>query len=110
MRLIKLEGLKKKTVAHPDPKGKATDLMKKWSLASSFDGLPKNVQACLQNRSYKRHRLVRMQTSLSDVTCVPFTRDELFCAVKKGRSTAPGEDGLTYQVIKCLISMDNVHC
>ena len=27
--------------------------------------------------------------------------------VKKGKSTAPGKDGLTYNVINCLISMED---
>ena len=103
----KVRGVRRKVVAHPDPKEKVNELMKKWSTASSFNGLPNNVQACLRNRRFKRHRLVRMQTSLSDESCIPFTNDELFCAIKKGKSTAPGEDGLTYEIINCLISMEN---
>ena len=40
-------------------------------------------------------------------TCLPFTRDELLFNIKKGKSTAPGEDGLTYEIINCLITMEN---
>ena len=103
----KVRGIKRKVVSHPDPKGNANDLMRKWAAASSFSGLPNNVQACLRNRRFKRRRLVSMQSAMTDESCVPFTENELLNAVKKGKSTAPGEDGLTYEVLNCLITMKN---
>ena len=45
-----------------------------------------------------------MQSSVNDETCIPFTRDEIRNAVKKGKSTAPGKDGLTYDVINLVQS------
>ena len=94
-------------VCHPDPQGKADELIKKWAAASSFDDLPNNVRACLCNRRAKRWQLVMLQSGMPDECDVPFTRDELLCSIKKGKSTAPGEDGLTYKILNCLIVMDN---
>ena len=103
----KVRGVKKKIVAHRDPKGKANELMKKWSSASSINNLPSNVQTSLSARRLHRHQLIEMQMGVGDETCLPFTREELFSGIKKGKSTAPGEDGMTYDVINCLIMMDD---
>ena len=42
---------------------------------------------------------------LLDDTCVPITPDELLCAVKSGKSTAPGADGLTYDIINAFLDL-----
>ena len=43
---------------------------------------------------------------MDDDTCVPITIDELLHAVKSGKSTAPGEDGLTYDIINALLKVE----
>ena len=104
-RVNKVRGVKKKMVAHPNPKLKANELMKNWANASSIESLPRNVQNAIMSRRYKRRQLVNNQSMLWDDSCVPITTNELLFAVKKGKSTAPGADGLTYDVLNCLIMM-----
>ncbi|MPC40408.1 hypothetical protein E2C01_033965 [Portunus trituberculatus] len=43
--------------------------------------------------------LIRHSVSLLDDTCVLITHDELLSAVKFGKSTAPGKDGITYDIV-----------
>ena len=103
--LNKVRGVKKRIVAHPNPRGKADVLMRKWATASSIGNLPANFQASLSARRSQRRQLVEMQRGMMDETCLPFTRDELLLGIKNGRSTAPGMDGVTYDIINCLIMM-----
>lgn len=103
----KVRGIKRRVICHPNPKGKADELMSKWAASSSFDNLPNNVQACLRNKRTKRRRLVMLQSAMNEESDVIFTKDELLCAVKRGKSTAPGEDGITYKILNCLISMES---
>lgn len=103
----KVRGVRKKIAAHPDPVGKATELMQKWAEAASFKSLPSNVQANLIKNHPRRHSLIQMQKSLWGETCSPFTKQELLMAIKKGKSTSPGEDGVTYEIINILISLEN---
>ena len=42
-----------------------------------------------------------------DISDVEITKDELLNAIKKGKSTAPGEDGITYDILNCLASIDD---
>ena len=35
------------------------------------------------------------------------SHDELLRTIKSDKSTAPGEDGITYEVLNCLASMEN---
>ena len=103
----KIRGCKRKIIAHPNPKSKANELINKWSYASSFESLPSNVQGCLRNLRSKRQKMVNCQVKLTDDSCIPFTRNEMLNAVKKGKSTSPGRDGITYDIINCLISMED---
>ena len=85
----------------------ANELMHRWANASSYTLLPDDVKENLEENVHRRRRLVSCNSQCLDDTCVPFTKWELLNAVKKGRSTAPGEDGLTYDVINWLIGLDN---
>ncbi|XP_064104322.1 uncharacterized protein LOC135214183 [Macrobrachium nipponense] len=99
----KVRKKRKETMAHHDPNGKANQLVRKLSEAASNSGLPNSVQACLRNRRYKRRQLVAINCE----TCLPSTKDELLFYMKKGKSTAPGTDGITYEIISCLIMMED---
>ena len=72
----KVRGIKRRNVAHPNPKMKAKELIRKWASASSFANLPENVKTSLLNKSEMRRNLVRIQMQMGDETCLPFTRDE----------------------------------
>ncbi|KAK4313008.1 hypothetical protein Pmani_015618 [Petrolisthes manimaculis] len=49
--------------------------------------------------------LIHHHITLEDDTCVSITHDELLCAVKNGKSTAPGKDGLTYNLLNVVLAV-----
>ena len=102
----KVRGVKKKIHIHPNPKAKVNELISEWSYQSSFESIPSNMQGCLRNLRTKRRKLARIQGALTDDTCISFTKNEILNAIKRGKSTAPGRDGLTYEILNCLASMD----
>ncbi|KAK4318942.1 hypothetical protein Pmani_010031 [Petrolisthes manimaculis] len=59
----------------------------------------------LANQRQRRRDLVHQNVILEDDTCVAITHDELLYAVKRGKSTAPGKDGLTYNVLNAIIAI-----
>ncbi|KAK4307244.1 hypothetical protein Pmani_020957, partial [Petrolisthes manimaculis] len=76
-----------------------------WKGASSLSGLPRHHQEELANQRQRRRDLVHQNVILEDDTCVAITHDELLYAVKRGKSTAPGKDGLTYNVLNAIIAI-----
>ena len=103
----RVRGKTRRPVSDPDPAGRAQDLIRQWRQASSLADLPALHQADLARHRSRRMALVQHHVGLLDDTCVPFTHDELLCAVKRGQSTAPGQDGLTYNVLNALLTMEN---
>ncbi|XP_050700378.1 uncharacterized protein LOC126987455 [Eriocheir sinensis] len=99
----RVRGRTKRLVSDPDPVGRAQDLMRQWQRASSLGGLPAQHQAELARHRERRMALVQHHVTLLDDTCVPITHDELLLAVKHGKSTAPGHDGLTYDILNALL-------
>ena len=51
--------------------------------------------------------MVNAQINLGDDSCIPFTKNEMLNAVKKGKSTSPGRDIITYDIVNCLIGMED---
>lgn len=86
----------------PDPAGRAQDLIRHWQRGSSLSGLPARHQADLAHHRERRRALAQHHVMLLDDTCVPITRDELL-AVKHGKSTSPGHDGLSYDILNTLL-------
>ena len=100
-------GKTRKQDLHANPKGKAQELIQQWAEASSIANLPIQVRRAVRKRiKSKSHRLEKAlkQAGLSDNK--PITQVEFERAMKKGKSTAPGEDGITYKVIKFLSTVD----
>ncbi|XP_063866943.1 uncharacterized protein LOC135104011 [Scylla paramamosain] len=95
----------RRQVCDPDPAGRARELVLQWKEASSFSGLPAEHQEALNRQIPQRMELIRHSVSLPDDTCVPITHDELFSAVKLGKSTAPGKDGITYDILSAFLEV-----
>ncbi|KAK4321869.1 hypothetical protein Pmani_007332 [Petrolisthes manimaculis] len=100
-----VRGKKRRPTCTPDPAAKAQELMYDWKGASSLSGLPRHHQEELANQRQRRRDLVHQNVILEDDTCVAITHDELLYAVKRGKSTAPGKDGLTYNVLNAIIAI-----
>ena len=103
----RIRGQVRRIASVPDPASTAQDLLRTWTNASALAGLPDTHRDDLAR--HRPHRLTSLQhnTSLLDDTCVPITLDELLCAVKHGQSTAPGQDGLTYDILNALLVLQD---
>lgn len=78
-----------------------------WSKSTSLNELPPEVQTSLKERSSFREYIVECQITLPADTCTPITHEELLNALKCGKSTAPGSDGITYDIVNCLARIKN---
>ena len=70
-----------------------------------MSGLPAAHRDALICHQPQRLALVHHYMTLVDDTCIPITLDELLCAVRPGKSTAPGQDGLTYDILYPLLAL-----
>ena len=88
---------------HHSPGEFAQQLLDDWSAQSRVRSLPQTVQADLSLQHH--HRTLRLMSALleeDDEDATPITVDELRRALARGKATAPGEDGVTYSVLRLL--------
>lgn len=95
-------GVKSRAAAHPNPQGRAEELMNGWAKASSFASLPHDMQITLNNKATMRRKRVNHAISIEDESDTPITKWELIHAIHHGKSTAPGSDGITYDILNCV--------
>lgn len=69
--------------------------------------LLQDVTTTLQGRKFGRWELVLRAFFSGDRTDTEITRDELLRATKMGKSTAPREDGITYNILNCLANVED---
>ncbi|KAK7024325.1 hypothetical protein SK128_024456, partial [Halocaridina rubra] len=83
----------------------AQDLPDTWSDQYSVSNLPAHVQEALS--SQKMHHTLLLSVSLLglDVEDVPITKGELHHALASGKATAPGDDGITYSVLRFFLKV-----
>lgn len=87
---------------HPDPAGKAAELMREYHERALDDSLPENIKEAKDNLDPTREAGVAEAARLADDTDAPITREELFRARKTSRDTAPGQDGITYSMLNAV--------
>ncbi|XP_064106860.1 uncharacterized protein LOC135215837 [Macrobrachium nipponense] len=102
--LIKRTVKKKTTCAlHHSPQAYAQDLITTWSTQSRSSNLPVQIQEALSSQSNLRNLCLMASLLESDKEDKELiTEDELRRAVMGKKNSAPGEDGLTYQVLRLL--------
>ncbi|KAK4299958.1 hypothetical protein Pmani_027813 [Petrolisthes manimaculis] len=98
-------GKTKKVAAHPNPQGRADELINKWSWEASSESLPAHVREHLSDGEREREGQVQLATSCTDHTDTPIKEWELHNAIKSGHSTAPEDDGITYDIIETLVNV-----
>ena len=106
-RLINKVARKKTPSAlHHSPSHYAQALIEAWSAQSSVCNLPAHVRQSLSTHSI--HRTLRLSAALLETDeedDVPITKAELSRALASSRSTAPGDDGITYSVLRLLLKV-----
>lgn len=91
------------TALHHSPGTLAQGLIDGWAGQSQVASLPDQVREALLARA--GHRALRLVGALleEDVEdATPITEGELRRALARGNSTAPGDDGITYSVLRLL--------
>lgn len=102
----RIKGKKTSQVSHPNPPHRANELINNWATTDSFASLPPGMQAKLNSEHEPRDRLINFMMNKEHDDCnILFTEFELNIALTKGRATSPGEDGITYDIIRLLRSV-----
>ena len=99
-------GTKTQAAAHENPRKKAEELVDEWAAASTVSNLPERIRNKIEVKSSIRKRHITNAISTDDDSCVDITEYELLHAIKKGKSTAPGEDGITYDILSALVMVE----
>ena len=91
------------TARHHSPAVFAQQLVDEWSAQSTPASLPAPVQDALSSRALVRQlHLVRVLLQEDDEDTVLITEDELHRALLKGKASSPGDDGITYSVLRLM--------
>ena len=95
---------KKPTCAlHHSPLDYANDLITTWSSQSHTCNLPVHIQNALSTqRNARKLRLMAAILAPDEEDEVPLSEYELQRALTGSKNSAPGDDGLTYQVLRLL--------
>ena len=103
-QLINKTVRKKPTCAlHHSPLNYANDLITTWSAQSHTRNLPVHIQDALSTQRNARNlRLMAALLTPDEEDALPLTEEELRRALAQSKNTAPGDDGLTYQVLRLL--------
>ena len=91
------------TARHHTPAVYAQQLIDTWSVQSNPASLPPHIQEALSSRA--PHRQLRLMAALlqsDDDDDVPLTDAELCRALSRGKASSPGDDGITYTVLRLL--------
>lgn len=67
--------------------------------------LLQGVREAVREWEDERREFILRALNIGNISDVEITKDELLRAIKKGKATAPGEDGITYDILKCLASI-----
>jgi len=78
-------------------------LLSQWAGASKLNSLPTNIQNHLNQSKIARKFAIEIGCSDSDISgSAEISEWELNNALSKGKASAPGEDGITYSILRLL--------
>lgn len=85
--------------AHQDPRAEADNLITQFAVRSSSQNLPETIKDALEISYPLKMAIVDKAKEEQDITDTPITLTELKFVLSKHKSTAPGQDGITYEMI-----------
>ena len=85
---------------HPRPQEQAEDLARQFAARTDHSQLPVNVTATLGALRGERQDEIRRALALPALQDAPITIEELHCALRGRANTAPGADGIKYQMLR----------
>ena len=105
-KIKRATGNRTRTAAHPNPKEHAESLIDKYAYASSADSLPMRMREAMSQKLEDRERIIHENVISEDECDKPITHCEIKNAIKRGNSTAPGSDGITYKILEALTKVE----
>lgn len=105
-RIKRIRGQHSRPSAHPDPAGKAEELMRDYHERSSSDSLPDQLREKKDAMDPARLTSIMTATEQQDDTDQRITREELLAARKPSSDTAPGDDGITYSMLDAVCQVE----
>ncbi|MPC87834.1 RNA-directed DNA polymerase from mobile element jockey [Portunus trituberculatus] len=91
---------------HHSPGEFAQELFDAWAIQSTVDSLPVHIQEALSAQAGRRTlRLMAALLEVDNEDGVPITPEELRRALARGKATSPGDDGITYSVLRLLLKV-----
>ena len=94
------------SVIHHSPAQYAQDLIDEWSAQSQTANLPRHIQDALSPQAnYRGLRLTAALLGKDEEDDVVITEGELRRALTQGKASAPGDDGITYAVLRALLDV-----
>ena len=84
----------------------ADDLIDKWAHSASISSLPEAIITELRHHEGERNAFISACIGRRDSSCASITREELLAGVTKGKSTAPGADGISNDILNWLASIE----
>ena len=94
---------KNTSAIHHSPGQYAQDLINAWSEQSRVENLPQHIRDALSSKGNLRTlRLMNALLDSDEEDDRPITASELSRALSTGKATAPGDDGITYPVLRLL--------
>lgn len=88
---------------HHSPGQYAQDLINGWSRQSRARNLPQHIREALSsNEDLRTLRLMNALLKPDEEDDRPITESEIRRALTKGKASAPGDDGITYSVLRLL--------
>ena len=105
-KIKRIRGHQTRSPAHPDPTGKAEELMRDYHERSSTDTLPERLRDKKDAMDPARLASIMTATQQHDDTDQPITREELLAARKSSSDTAPGDDGITYSMLAAVCQVE----
>lgn len=102
-RIRRLTGMKAQTQLHHCPDYYANEFVQQWSSQSHPSSLPADVRQYLSATHIDRQFTIEIAASEIGITDdIPISEDELRSALSQGRATCPGDDGITYSVLRLI--------
>ena len=95
-------GKRNKEKIDHNPQNEVNKLAEKWANDSNENALPSRIKHALNELKSLRTNFYKRKIDSKSPTDVDFTEFEFTNALKTGKSTAPGIDGITYDIIALL--------
>ena len=99
-RIKRVRGVPHKPPTHPDPHGKAAELIQFFADRTATTNLPPETQLILAREQEGREGVINQAINERSPADTPFTEQELLLALRRPKDSSPGDDRITYSMLR----------